>query len=309
MKILLTSTSFQDTPGNHQKLLENTGFEINTLRGPLKEKILLPIIAKYDGIICGDDQITEKVISIGAKNKLKIISKYGTGLDKIDLKAAKKYNIPVTNCVGVNHVTVAEHVMALILSFYKNIPYEYNYVKNGEWERLIGHEIKGKKLGIIGLGRIGKEIAKRASAFDLKISAFDKYADNKFIKKYNIKFIKNLEELIEYNEILSLNLPLNKKTKGIITLEHMKKYLNKGTLLINTARAHLIDLETVLYGLNHNILSGYLADVLWEEPMKSGHPLLKYDNVILTPHIGSRTYESVERQGTMAVENLLKYLR
>ena len=309
MVALLTSTSFMDTPGNHQKLLEDTGFKIDTLRGPVKEKVLLPIIAKYDGIICGDDEITEKVIKIGAENKLKIISKYGIGLDKIDLQAAKFYNIPVTNCPGVNHITVAEHVIALILAFYKNIPWEYNITKSGKWKRLIGHEIYGKKLGVIGLGKIGKEVALRAKAFGLKIYTFDKNIDNNFVKDNNIRVCEYLEDLLHETEIISLNLPLTNETKGIISLDNMKNDINNKTLLINTARAGLIDLETIIFGLENKILSGYLTDVLEEEPMRKDHPLLKYENVIITPHIGSRTYESVERQGIMAVQNLVKYLK
>ena len=171
MKILLTSTSFQDTPGNHQVKLNNQNFTVDKLRGPVKAYVLFPIIDKYDGIICGDDEITEEVIRKGKEGKLKVISKYGIGLDKIDLKAAEKFGIPVTNCVGVNHITVAEHVITLMLSFYKNIPWEFNFTKNGQWKRLIGHEIYGKTLGIIGLGQIGKEVAIRADAFGLKILA------------------------------------------------------------------------------------------------------------------------------------------
>lgn len=308
MRILLTSTSFQDTPGKHQNLLKETGFDIATLRGPVKEGVLLPIIENYDGIICGDDEITEEVIRKGVDGNLKIISKYGVGLDKIDLVAAKKYNIPVTNCPGVNHVTVAEHVFALLLSFYKNIHLEYNITKSGQWKRLIGHEIFGKKMGIIGLGRVGKEVAIRAKAFGLDILVFDKFIEGNFIDKYKLIVMNSIQELLENVTIVSLNLALTKETKNIISADLINNHFKKGTVIINTARAKLIDLDALIYGLEHQIIGGYLADVLEEEPMKENHSLLQFDNVIITPHIGSRTYESVERQGTMAVENLLKYL-
>ena len=113
MKILLTSTSFQDTPGPHHELLNSQGFTIDVLRGPLKEDVLLPIIANYDAVICGDDEYTEDVLYKGIKGKLKYISKYGVGLDKINLVAAKKMGISVTNCPGVNQISVAEHVWVL----------------------------------------------------------------------------------------------------------------------------------------------------------------------------------------------------
>lgn len=308
MKVLLTSTSFQDTPGKHQELLSNTGFSITNLRGPLSEEIMLQHISDYDALICGDDEITDRVLKLGAENKLVAISKYGVGLDKIDLLAAKKYNIPISNCLGVNHIAVSEHVIALLLTFYKNIHIENNITREGRWKRLIGHEVYGQNFGIIGLGSIGKEVAKRASAFGMNIFVYDKFIDLEFIKSSNIKVCNSLEELVESVSIISLNLSLNYATKGIFSMNLMKNSVNKNTVLINTARAGLIDLETVIYGLENKILSAYLTDVLEKEPMVENHPLLKFENVIITPHIGSRTYESVERQGTMAVENLLNLL-
>jgi len=309
MKILITSTSFQDTPGEHHQLLNSQGFEIDTLRGPLKEEILLPIIGNYDGIICGDDEITEEVIKNAAKGKLKIISKYGIGLDKINLTAARKNNIPVTNCIGENHVTVAEHFFSLLLTFLKNIHLEYNIVKRGGWKRLTGNEIHGKKIGIIGLGRIGKEIALRAKAFGLELYGYDKLIDNKFIKEHKIIIEKELKSLVNKVDIISLNLTLSKSTKGIISLDLIKNHFKRGVILVNTARGGLVDEDALIYGLKNGILRGYLTDVLDEEPMPRNYPLLKYKNVLITPHIGSRTFESVERQGKKAVENLISFLK
>jgi D-3-phosphoglycerate dehydrogenase len=175
LKILLTSTSFQDTPGTHQQLLNEQGFELVKMRGPLKESVMIDVIKEFDGIICGDDEITRNVIESGVKSKLRIISKYGIGLDKIDLDAAKEFNIPVTNCTGVNQVTVAEHVFALLLSFAKNIVPESNFIKNQKWVRLIGTELFGKTIGVLGTGNVGKEVIKRAIAFGMKVVAFDKF--------------------------------------------------------------------------------------------------------------------------------------
>ncbi len=307
MKILLTSTSFQDTPGKHQKILKQQNFDIDFLRGPIKEKEILPIIHKYDGIICGDDEITRNVIIKGKKGKLKVISKYGIGLDKVDLKAAKEFDIPVTNTPGVNHITVAEHVLALLFTYYKNIHFEYNITKQNKWQRLIGHEIFGKNIGILGLGRIGKELAIRASALGMNVYATDISKDEDFIKKNNIKWGESINDLIPLIDILSLNMPLTNETKEIIDKSIFDK-CNKRVIIVNTARAGLINLENLIEALKNKKISAYLTDVLEDEPMIQNHPLLKFDNVIITPHIGSRTYESVERQGTMAVENLMRIL-
>jgi D-3-phosphoglycerate dehydrogenase / 2-oxoglutarate reductase len=307
MKVLLTSTSFQDTPGIHKDRLYKAGLEIDILRGPVKEEVLIPIIGTYDGIICGDDEITRNVIKTGTEGKLKIISKYGVGLDKIDLNASEEYGIPVTNCPGVNHVTVAEHVIALIFCYYKNIHLEYNITKNGEWLRMIGNEIYGKKIAIAGLGKIGKEVAIRSKALGLSVIVFDPYPDIEFIKCHKIKLVNNLQELIKDTDILSLNLPLTSKTKGIINTELILE-AKRDLVIVNTSRALLIDQDSLYFLLKEKKIKAYLTDVLEEEPMIMNHPLLQFDNVLITPHIGSRTFESVQRQGMLAVENLFRAL-
>lgn len=306
MRILLTTTSFQDTPGKHHDLLNEQDFDIDQKRGPLKEGELLPIIDNYDGVICSDDEYTEAVIAKGAKSKLKIISKYGVGLDKIDLDAAEKYGVEVTNCPGVNQVSVAEHVLALILSFYRNVHLEYNITKAGKWDRYVGHEVRGKTIAILGLGSVGKETAKVSKALGLKVQAFDKFMDYEFAKKQNITVAESIEELLEGTDILSIHLPLKEDTEGIISLSLLQKVGVQDLLIINTARAELIEFEAIKQGLEEDILMGYCTDVMDEEPMPSDHVLKDLDNVLITPHIGSRTYQSVERQGIMAVNNLLK---
>jgi D-3-phosphoglycerate dehydrogenase len=305
--ILLTSTSFQDTPGAHQDLLVKQGFNVKSLRGPLKEDIMLDIIDQFDGIICGDDEITKAVIAKGASSKLRIISKYGIGLDKVDLAAAKELNIPVTNCPGVNQATVAEHVFALLLSYIKNIILEHAIVQNQQWVRHIGHELNGKTLGVLGTGNVGKEVIKRAVAFGMKVVAFDKFKSEDFAKQYNVFYCDAIDELLAQSDIISLNLSLSPETEHLIG-NNALTIMKDGVIVVNTARAGLVDQDAILKGIDSGKIKGYLTDVLEEEPMVKDHPFLKNDNIIITPHIGSRTYENVVNQGTMAVENLLKYI-
>ena len=307
VKVLLTSTSFLDTPGAHQVLLEKQKFEIVQLRGPLKEVVLLNVIQDFDGIICGDDEITRAVIEKGAKGKLRIISKYGIGLDRIDLDAANDLAIPVTNCPGVNQVTVAEHVFALLLSYTKNIIPENQFIQEQKWVRLIGSELYGKTMGILGTGNVGKEVAKRAVAFGMKVVAFDKFRSKDFADQYDITYCDSSEELIAQSDIISLNLSLVAGTKHIIGKRALK-FIKDGVVIVNTARAGLVDQDAIIQGIESGKIKAYLTDVLEEEPMVKDHPFLKYDNIIITPHIGSRTYENVVNQGTMAVENLLRYI-
>jgi len=307
-KILITSTSFQDTPGEHHKLLEIQKFDVKFLRGPIKEAVIIDYIDLFDAIICGDDEITREVIKKGSEAKLKVISKYGTGLDKIDLKAAIEFKIPVTNCPGINQITVAEHVFALLLSYIKNIIPEHLYVQNKKWVRYIGTELNGKTIGVLGTGCVGKEVIKRALAFGMKVLAFDKNIDESFSKTFNVKYYENVNDILAQSDIISLNLSLNNDTINIIG-KSVFSYIKPGVIIVNTARAGLVDNDFILEGLGNGLIGAYLTDVLDEEPMVSNHPFLGNNKIIITPHIGSRTYENVVNQGIMAIENLLIYIK
>ncbi len=308
MKILLTTTSFQDTPGKHHDLLRSQNWDIDYLRGPLKEDLIMNVVHQYDGIICGDDEYTKKVLIAGKQGKLKVISKYGVGLDKIDLKAAKELGIKVTNCPGVNQVSVAEHVLALLFTFEKNIHLQYNSVRKGSWKRMIGNEVEGKTIGIIGLGSIGKELAKKSIALGLNVICFDLVKDEKFISKSpEIKFTDDIDIIYKNADIISLNIPHTTLTNKIINSDAIVKF-KKNVILINTSRGMIIDVNDVIDGLTNGKIRGYLTDVLVNEPIEMNEKLNGLDNVIITPHIGSRTYQSVVKQGCMAVNNLSNML-
>ncbi|MGB0879393.1 MAG: phosphoglycerate dehydrogenase [Polaribacter sp.] len=310
MKVLLTTTSFQDTPGTHQDLLYSQGFEIDTLRGPILEAELLPIIQDYDAVICGDDEYTEAVIKKGVEGNLKYICKYGVGLDRVNLEAAKKYNVAVTNCPAVNQTSVSEHVLALLLTFERNIHLQYNSVQEGSWKRLTGNEIEGKTIGIIGLGAVGKELAKKSSVLGMKVLGFDLYKDKVFLSKYEeVVFVDSLNKIYKQADIISLHLPHTPKTENLINREVIFNKLKKRPILINTARGMLVDSVALIDGLKEKKIRAYLTDVLAHEPMLDDEVLKGVDNIIITPHIGSRTYQSVQRQGTMAVNNLLNLIK
>jgi len=307
MNILVTSTSFQDSPGNHQELLKSFEYNIKYLRGPLEEKVMLENIENVDGLICGDDEITENVINKGIRSKLKVISKYGVGLDKINVEYAFKKKLIVENCIGVNQTTVAEHVFNLMLFFNRKMNSQVELVKAGKWDRLVGNELFGKTLGLIGMGSIGKEVAKRAVSFGINVIAYDKTYDEIFLTKYGV--IKaTLNDLLKKSNIISLHTPLNRSTKDIINKDNMQ-FLSKDAIIINTARGELINEEIIINLIKEKKIAAYLTDVLDKEPIRENHPFLQYENIIITPHIGSRTKESIERQGTMAVENLIKNLK
>ena len=306
MKILLTTTSFQDTPGKHHDLLNSQNWDIDYLRGPVEESVLLPIIHKYDGVICGDDEYTREVIKAGKKGKLKVLSKYGVGLDRIDLEAAKEFGVAVTNVPGINQVSVSEHVLALLFTFSKNIHLQYNSVQTGSWKRGIGSEIQGKTLGIIGLGAVGRELGKKAGALGMKVMAYDIFKDQEFLDKYSeINFTTHIDDIYSKCDVISLHLPHTKQTDKLINDIVITTKLKKQPIIINTARGKLIDPVAVIYGIKNKLIKGYLCDVLETEPILENEILLGIENIIITPHVGSRTFENVQNQGLCSIQNLI----
>ncbi len=305
-KILVTTTSFQDTPGEHHDMLNSQGYEITRERGPLPEERMLQLVGDFDGILCGDDAFTRKVLE-KCRPKLKVLSKYGIGVDKIDLQAATDYRIPVTYCPGVNHTTVAEHSFGLMLSLYRQITQQNALVHQGQWKRMTGHELMGKTLGILGMGRIGKEVAKRAKAFEMKVIGFDPYWDEAFANQYTVARRKTADEVIQEADILALHMNLTSENREFLNAKRLAS-MKKDAIVINTSRGALVDQAAVAEAVKSGQIAGYGADVVEPEPIAPDNPLIGVPNIVLTPHIGSRTYESVVRQATMAVENLIRVL-
>ena len=196
--------------------------------------------------------------------------------------------------------------MALLFTFEKNVHLQYNSTRLGSWKRLVGNEIFGKTIGIIGLGAIGKELAKKCNALGVKVLAFDIYKDELFIKKNPyVDFVDSLDNIYEKADILSLHIPHTPQTELMINEEVIFKRLKKTPVLINTSRGMLVDSEAILKGDEEGKLRGSLKDVLRQAPMSSDEVLRNKENVVITPHVGSSTVHSVERQGVMAVENLM----
>ena len=307
VRILLTTTSYQDTPGPHHDLLASSGAEIVCARGPLSEKSMLEYAGDYDAFLCGDDVISQAVIQ-KALPRLKIIAKYGIGVDKIDVDYATDKGIPVAFTPGVNHTTVAEHCFMLMLALSKKLIEHVEWTKQGLWKRETGNEIGGKTLGIIGLGRIGREMAIRAKAFGMKVLAQDIYWPEAFAEEHHITRIENLDRLFSDSDFISLHTNLTPETQGLINSASIQQMKNSA-VLINCGRGELVHVDDILAALQDNKLGGYGADVLDVEPANADHPLLSAPNCLITPHIGSRTHESVIRQATKATENLLMLLR
>ena len=308
MKILLTTCSYQDTPGPHHELIESQGWDITRERGPLSEKRMLELAGQqFDAFLCGDDAITRQVLEKCAPN-LKVISKYGIGLDKIDVPATQEMKIPVLFTPGVNHDTVAEHTLLLLLAITKNLVPSVNATKAGKWTRLTGYELFGKRIGLIGLGRIGQEVAKRAHAFGMEVHGFGNYWPEDIAEQYRITRHHDLNTLFEATQIISPHTKLTPESHHCVNSARLG-LMPDNSWLVNTGRGELISQPDVIDALDSGKLAGYATDVLDEEPPPADHPLLLHEKVIVTPHIGSRTYESVPRQAMKSLTNLINALK
>ncbi|MES2996107.1 MAG: phosphoglycerate dehydrogenase [Verrucomicrobiota bacterium] len=306
MRVLLSTCSFQDTPGPHQELLESQGWEIHRERGPLSLEHMLELAGDFDAFLCGDDVINREVLEKSLP-RLKVISKYGIGLDKIDIAATRELKIPVLFTPGVNHDTVAEHTFLLLLALAKNFPYAIDGTRAGRWDRKTGHELFGKSIGLIGLGRIGQEVARRARVFGMEVHAFGNFWPHDVAAQFNIQRHESLESLFSSVDIISPHTKLSPETNRCINAERIALMAN-GSWIINTGRGELVDQAAIIAALDSGKLAGYAADVLDEEPPPTDHPLLQHPKAIITPHIGSRTYESVPRQAMKSLTNLINAL-
>ena len=306
-RILVTTTSFQDTPGQHHELLAETGWELVKARGPLSEADTLALVGDIDGYICGDDAITKTVLQ-RACPRLKVLSKYGIGVDKIDVEAATEMGVPLLFTPGVNHTTVAEHTFLLLLALEKHLLFHANSTRQGGWERQTGREILGKTIGIVGMGRIGKEVAIRARAFGMHPIGYDVYWDDEFATKHGVDRCEDVRDLFSRVDYLSLHTNLTPETRELVRAETIK-FLKPDAIILNCARGEIIHTADVAEALQSGALRGYGTDVLDEEPPSEEHPLTNLPNCLVTPHIGSRTLESVQRQAVAAVTNLLNAMR
>ena len=312
MRILLTTTSYQDTPGQHHDVLKASGFDVVRARGPLQEAAMLDLIKSnngFDGLLNGDDLITSKVIdaALAAKTPMRVIAKYGIGLDSIDVKYATAKKIPVLYTPGVNHTTVAEHAFGLMIALTKHFWPHLRSVKGGGWKRITGNELFGKTIAIMGMGRIGKEVAKRARAFEMNVKGYDVYWDEGFAKACTVERCTTLEDALHNADIVSLHMNLDESNRGFINKTRLAA-MKKGAIIINTARGGLVVEQDLADACKSGHLGGYGADVLDHEPPEPGHPFNDIDNIIITPHVGSRTFESVERQAMRATMNIVNYL-
>ncbi len=260
-------------------------------------------IAGYDAILIRSaTQMTAELID--RADNLKVIGRAGTGVDNVDIAAATRRGVIVANAPESNSVAAAEHTLALMLALSRNVPQAHASLTGGKWERpkFKGTELYGKTLGVIGFGRIGQLVAKRAQSFDMEVVAFDKFVSAERFKELGVEGVEVLEELLGRADIVTLHTPKTPETIGLIDADAVAA-MKQGARVVNCARGELVDLDAVLAGLESGKLGGAALDVFPSEPFTE-HPIFARGDVVVTPHLGASTAEAQDRAGVVTAEQV-----
>ena len=305
--VLVSPASFTQGDPEVQHVLESSVGSVvyNTTGKRLSAAQLQEMLKGVDGYIAGVDEVTADVIA--SADRLKVISRYGVGVDSIDLEAAKQHGVIVTNTPGANSVSVAELAIGLALDLTRGITIAIGQTRRGGWPRSSGVSLRGKTFGIIGLGAIGRELALRLKGFELRIVAYDPFPNKEFAAANGVE-LKDLDEVLAVSDVISLHLPATVETRGMVNARFLAA-MKSGAFLINTARGELVDEGALKQALNSGKLQGAALDVLTDEPPLASNPLLTDLRVIVTPHMGAHTDDATAAMGRMATEDCLAVLR
>lgn len=269
----------------------------------LKPEELIAIIGEYDGLIVrSQTQVTDKVIEAG--KKLQVIARAGTGVDNVNLEAATRCGVIVVNAPTGNTISAAEHTIGLMLALSRNIPQANASLKSGAWKRnlFMGTEVRGKTLGIIGLGNVGAEVARRAHGMEMKLIGYDPFVSAEHARSLQVELVP-LETLYKESDYITLHIPLTKVTKGMIGAKELA--MMKPTVrIINCARGGLIDEEALAQAAKEKKIGGAAIDVFSTEPITQS-PLFEPDNIVVTPHLGASTTEAQAMAAIDVVEQII----
>ena len=290
------------------RILKDSGMEVTALEQAPSEEELCKIIGEYDGLIIrSGTKVTAKVID-AAKN-LKVVGRAGVGVDNIDIPAATAKGILVMNTPAANILSAAEHTCAMIMSLARNIPMAHASMHVGEWKRskFTGIELNGKTLGIIGVGRVGGEVARRLKHFNMELIGYDPYLPKEVAEDIGVR-LTDLDEVITKADIMTIHTPLLPETKGMIALPQFKK-MKPNALLVNVARGGIVVEDDLYTALKDGIIAGAAFDVWEHEPLDENEKkLLDLPNLVVTPHLGASTVEAQERVAVDVAEAAVKFL-
>jgi len=307
-KVVISAPYFQPVLSEYQQVFDAHDIEVvlPTVHEKLSEEELLRYLPDADGILCGDDRITERVLA--ACPKLKVISKWGTGIDSIDREAAARRGIPVKNTPNAFTDSVADLVLGFMLCFAKKIPWADRDVRAGQWmNKQKGVSLGECTLGLLGLGNIGKAVAGRAKSFGMPILGYDAVQPSEeFLQTVGMECVP-LEQLLAQADFLSLHCTLNDSTRHILNRERLA-LMKPTAVVINTARGALIDEQALTEALTTGKIFGVALDVFEVEPLPEQSPLRKLQNVLLSPHNANASPSAWKRVHENTLKNLLEGL-
>lgn len=305
MKVLITDEISQE---GLQPLIDDSRITVDVKLG-LSVPELHRLIGGYDAIITRSGTRVDAAL-IDHAERLKIIARAGVGIDNVDVEYASNKGIIVVNAPFGNTNSAAEHTLALLLSLCRNVTQANPSLKSGEWKRapFTGHELKGRTLGIIGLGKVGGRVALRAKAFEMDVLVYDPYIAEKRAEDFGVKLVP-LEDIIRYADVISVHTPLNEETRGMITSEHFAGMKN-GVIIINCARGGIVDEAATLEALESGKVLGAGFDVFSEEPPQSElvKKLIAHPRMVVTPHLGANTFEAQKNVAVDVSRELVNYL-
>jgi D-3-phosphoglycerate dehydrogenase len=263
------------------------------------------LLSDVEAAILGTDVIDAEAIA-GA-SRLRILARPGVGYDAIDVAAATRHGVAVTIGAGTNDRAVADCAIGLMLSAARFLAREDARVRAGIWDRPVGFDVWQKTIGIIGTGRVGKGVAKRATGFEMRILAYDPYPDNEWARALGVSYV-SIDELVRESDFVTVHCPLSPETAGIVGERELGQ-MKPTAFLINTARGGLVDEEALAAVLRAKSIAGAALDVVEVEPPNGPHPFAEFDNVVITPHLAGGTHGSIEAMEHNAVAEVLRALR
>lgn len=308
-KVLVTPRSLQPREGRHHEALEPLlarGLQIvyPEGQGPFPSDRLRPLVRGVSAAIIGLDHFDAAVVE--AADSLRVVARYGVGYDRVDVRACTARGIVVTNTPDANTVAVAEHAIALMFGVARRLVEHHTGVLQGRWRPQPGIELAGRRLGLVGLGRIGLEVGRRCRALGMTVAYYDVVRKPELEATEGFRFL-DFPELLSWADIVSLHAPYTPGSPPLIGAEELGR-MSPGALLINTARGELVDEEALCQALQSGRLGGAGLDVFRQEPLPPSHPLLRLPNVLLSPHAAAQTRDAVRRMAESAVESVLDVL-
>lgn len=304
--VLVTATNYSQLCAPAKAQLEAFGCRIieSTYGRPLTFEELQPHLPHIDAVIAGVDSWNEEVFRLAPR--LKVIGRFGVGVDNIDLEAAERHGVTVVNVPGGNANAVAELCVGLILSLMRGLPDLTASTRAGGWERFVGTELEGRTVGLLGFGNIAQMVARKLGGFGVRLLAYDKYPNTARAAELSVQLV-SFAEVLSQSDVVSMHMPSLPETKHAISTAQFGA-MKPGALFVNTSRGALVDEAALKQALENRVIAGAAIDVYEREPVSPDNALLQLPNLMPTPHTAAETYETYERVGAATARAVMDVL-